>query len=208
MASDVDIVNMALGHLGDAANVAAIDPPDGSVQADHAARFFPMARDELLEEGAWSCATRRQALTELAINPLDGLWAYAYQLPDQCIKPIAVLASMVADDSDPDACQPYVLETLDDGSAVIYTNTPSAVLKFIWRQQDTTRYTPKFCIAFSWLLAHYFAGPITKQAEQAKAAYQIYEVKRNEALASDANAQRNHPVQKKTYVPAHIKARS
>jgi hypothetical protein len=208
VASEVDIVNMGLGHLGDAANVSSIDPPDGSAQADHAVRFFSIARDQLLEEGTWSFATRRQALTQLSVNPLDGLWAYAYQLPDQCIKPVAVLMSMIADDTDPEASRPFIVETLDDGSGVIYTNAQSAVLKFIWRQEDTTRFSPKFCVAFSWLLAHYFAGPITKDANQAKAAYQIYEVVRDNALASDANAQRNHPLQKQTYVPAHLRART
>ena len=45
MASVADICNMALGHLGDSATVASIDPPEGSAQAEHCARFYPMVRD-------------------------------------------------------------------------------------------------------------------------------------------------------------------
>ena len=33
MASDVDVCNLALSHIGDTANVASINPPDGSVQS-------------------------------------------------------------------------------------------------------------------------------------------------------------------------------
>ena len=45
MASDVDVCNLALAHLGDEATVASISPPEGSAQAGHCARFYPMARD-------------------------------------------------------------------------------------------------------------------------------------------------------------------
>ena len=59
MASDVEICNLALSHLGDTATVASIDPPEGSAQAEHCARFYPIARDALLEKHDWSWATRR-----------------------------------------------------------------------------------------------------------------------------------------------------
>ena len=39
MASDVDICNMALSHLGARAQISAIVPPDGSVEAGYCARF-------------------------------------------------------------------------------------------------------------------------------------------------------------------------
>ena len=48
MPSEVDICNLALGHLGDSATVATIDPPEGSAQAEHCARFYPIARDARL----------------------------------------------------------------------------------------------------------------------------------------------------------------
>ena len=48
MASAVDICNLALSHLGDTATVASLDPPEGSAQAEHCARFYPVARDALV----------------------------------------------------------------------------------------------------------------------------------------------------------------
>ena len=53
MASEIAICNLALSHLGDAANIASIDPPEGSAQAEHCATFYPIARDSLLEMHDW-----------------------------------------------------------------------------------------------------------------------------------------------------------
>ena len=45
MATEVDICNLALAHLGDDATIASIKPPEGSAQAEKSARFYPIARD-------------------------------------------------------------------------------------------------------------------------------------------------------------------
>jgi hypothetical protein len=59
MASETDIVNLSLARLGDEANVASIDPPEESVQAEHAAMFYPIARDAMLEMGDYKFSRRR-----------------------------------------------------------------------------------------------------------------------------------------------------
>ena len=48
MATEVDICNLALAHLGDDATIASLNPPEGSAQAEKAARFYPIARNSLL----------------------------------------------------------------------------------------------------------------------------------------------------------------
>lgn len=96
MASDVEICNLALSHLGDTANVTSIDPPEGSAQAEHCSRFYPVARGMLIEAHDWSWATRRISLTPLVatVSP----WAYAYGKPNLMIKAIAVLDPEASDD--------------------------------------------------------------------------------------------------------------
>jgi len=64
MASDVDLGNLMLSHLGDDATVTNLNPPEGSSQAEHVAVFFPIARDSLLEMHNWNFATRRAPLAE------------------------------------------------------------------------------------------------------------------------------------------------
>ena len=59
MTTPVDIANLALAHLGENGTVASIDPPEGSAQAVHLARFYPIARDALQEAYPWNFCTRR-----------------------------------------------------------------------------------------------------------------------------------------------------
>lgn len=158
MSSDVDIVNIALSHLGDEAEVISIAPPDGTIQSKQAGRFYPIARDQLLEMHPWTFATVR---VELAVvdDAAPSEWAYAYALPTKCLKPLAVLAAGALDDS---RSEDFIVESSSDGVALLYTNVQAATLRFIRLIEDTTRFTPGFVTALGRLLASYLAGPIIK----------------------------------------------
>lgn len=181
MASEVDICNLALGHLGDVANVAVINPPDGSAQSEHCQRFYPLARDTLLEMSDWTFATRRAALAALA-TPASS-WAYAYALPANCLTMFAILDPAAQDDystglsADSYAygytgvtvvdrgtytAQPFVVETLADGTEVVLTNQINAVGRFTLRITDTSKFSNLFVDALAWLLAAHLAGPVLK----------------------------------------------
>lgn len=207
MASEVDICNLSMSHIGQDANISAIDPPDGSAEADHCARFYPIARDAMLAAHSWSFNTRRETLTELADNPQEAIWAYAYQLPNLCLTPVKVLFALSSDDTD---SQAFVVETLESGAQVLYTNVEDAELVFRWKQTDTVKFSPGFVVCLSWLLAHFVAGPITKDLKLKQSCLVAYFASGGpqlDAVGVDASAQKNHPVQKGTYVPAHLKAR-
>jgi hypothetical protein len=98
VSSEVDICNMALGHLGDDATVASLDPPEGSAQAEHCARFYPMARDAMLDAHKWGFATRRASLALLSETP-PSPWRYAYAQPADALNLISMLAPDAADDN-------------------------------------------------------------------------------------------------------------
>lgn len=176
MASDVDICNMALSHLGDTASVSSIDPPEGSAQAGHCATFYPIARDALLELHNWNFITRRATLTLLdaEINP----WAYVYSVPSSLKKIISVVPPDADDDytspnvtlydwyDDPGygfiVPQPYARETLSTGTPVICTNQKSAVLRYTVTITDPALFSSLFTITLSYSLASLLAGPIIK----------------------------------------------
>lgn len=178
MASEVDICNLALGHLGDNATVASLDPPEGSAQAEHCARFYPLARDALLEMHDWNFATRRATLAEVTMDWTQ--WQYAYVQPADCLKVIAVHYPTSTDDySQPLVTpatlenvpelgqgiytpQPFVCETDDEGRNLIYTNVEDAIVRYIALVSDTTKFSPLFTIALTWHLAAMLAGPIIK----------------------------------------------
>lgn len=178
MASEVDICNLALGHLGDSATVSSLSPPEGSAQAEHCSRFYPIARDSLLEMHAWNFATTRVTLASLGSGWPE--WQYCYACPTDAVNLLAVLASDATDDysiqnnfgftqsglplvgAGTYTPQTYAQETLSDGTLVIYTNQVNAMLRYTRTVTDTTIFSPLFVDALAWYLASYLAGPIIK----------------------------------------------
>lgn len=199
MASAVDICNLALGHLGDRATVASLDPPEGSAQAEHCARFYPLARDTLLEMHAWNFATKRATLAQL--NSTVEAWAYSYATPTDAIKLLYVLPSYTTTDNElvynSDSTyipHPFVREVNETGADVVYTNVEDAVLRYIARVTDTTRFSPLFVQTLSWHLASMLAGPIIKGdqgAAEAKRCAAMMQQWLGQAKASNANQGRN-----------------
>ena len=201
MASVVDICKMALGTIGNSAEIESIDPPDGTPEADHCAAFYPIARDEFLETFVWSFATARKYLAEMTANEQANTWGFAYQLPSQMIRPLSVLEPGSTNDTESRA---FLLETLPDGQGVIYTNVEAAVLKYIYRQEDPSKFSPLFTVALSTNLASYLAGPILKDV---KAKQQLKQQARQElAYAASFNKAQKVDVYK-YFTPTHLAAR-
>lgn len=190
MSSEVDVCNLALAHLADEAAVSSISPPDGSAQADHCKRFYPIARDALLEIFAWPFATTRVALSLTTGEPA-GAWEYEYAMPADVARVLSINVDGVLDDT---ASQDYVIETNSDGSAVILTNTPDAIMRYTRRVTDTTKFSPLFVTTLSWLLASFLAGPITKSKQDAAAAYQRFLTELAKSSTSAANQMQNNPI--------------
>lgn len=179
MSSEIDVCNLALANLGDEATVASIDPPEGSPQAGHCARFYPIARNALLTKYTWSFATRRADLALTTNDALSG-WQYVYTLPSGCLKPLAVLApsdnveaflaSLIGRDvsslftkGHPDNDhQQYTVEADSTGALVLYTNIENAILLYIHETADLTKWTPLSILALARLLSTYLAGPVIK----------------------------------------------
>ena len=167
MATVVDICNLALSHLGDKATVASIEPPEGSPQASHCSRFYPVARDFMLEAYDWGFNTARAVLADQSVaTPPASPWAYTYALPANCLRLLAVLPP---DADSEDLQQAFVRETAG-GADIIYCNQQNAVARYTWRVLDPTRFSPLFVDAVARLLASYLAGPIMKGDEGARMA--------------------------------------
>ena len=224
MASVVDICNLALAHLGDEATVSSIDPPEGSAQAEHCARFYPIARDSALEGHDWNFATTRGVLA--LVGSAWPSWAYCYELPATCVRAISVLPPGALDDysvgypaSGVDLGYPgsmmvahgalympqeFSIETgendgqVTDGRRLLYTNQQGAVLRYTRRVEDPTRFPPLFVDALSRLLASYLAGPVVKGTEGvavAQAQLRAYQSIVSQATVSDSNQRSIKPRQ-------------
>lgn len=219
MASAVDICNLALAHLGDPATLSSLDPPEGSAQAQHCHTFYPIARDSLLEMHYWNFSVRRATLASLTAS--WPMWEYAYALPNNVVNILAVLPPDVADDYSvkfvpTDAPlfahnyspmvqtgryvpQPYTVETQADGSGILYTNQPNAVLRYTQHVEDSNQFSPLFTLCLSWHLASMLAGPIIKGetgAAEAKRCANMMAMYLKEAQESDS--------QQRSIKPEHV----
>jgi hypothetical protein len=218
MASVVDICNLALAHLGDNATIASIDPPEGSAQAEHCQRFYPIARDTLLEMHSWSFATKRAYGAE--VENSWPMWEYAYAMPGDAHDIIAVLPPEARDDYSttftpetyPDfytnyspsvaagqyVPQKFAVEVAADGSEIILTNQKQAVLRYHAKITDATKFSPLFTITLSWHLASMLAGPVIKGdqgAAEGKRCIAMTTLYLGKAMEADSNARNIKPEQ-------------
>jgi len=214
VASEVDICNLALAHLGDRATVSSINPPEGSAQAEHCAHFYPIARDTALESHEWGFATVRGTLALLTDTPPPG-WTFVYQQPLDCLNIIKLIDPGMPVPIGPSdwgapgwGCGmgmtpgiptvppevPYELESREsDGAPVIYTNLENAQVQYVRSVRDTTKFSAQFVDAVSRLLASYLAGPIVKgdaALKVSQAHYQGFLTSLAQARANDANNRR------------------
>ena len=178
MATEVDICNLALAHLGDDATIATIKPPEGSAQAEKAARFYTIARDTLLQMHSWNFASKRISLA-LTTNTLDQ-WDYAYAAPSDMMSPVAVISPSAQNDyatrmssgDTPGGITSNYAPTIVAGQytpqqfaiegSLIYTNQENAMLRYQAFVTDPTLFSPLFITTLSWHLAAMLAGPVIK----------------------------------------------
>ena len=178
MATEVDICNLALAHLGDDATIATLSPPEGSAQAEKAARFYPIARNTLLQMHTWNFAAKRGNLA-LTTNTLDQ-WDYAYTAPSDMMSPVAIISPSAQNDyatrmsagDTPGGITSNYAPTIVAGQYtpqqfavegdLIYTNQENAMLRYQSKITDTSIFSDLFVITLSWHLASMLAGPVIK----------------------------------------------
>ena len=204
MATEVDICNLALAHLGDDATIASLSPPEGSAQAEKAARFYPIARNSLLEMHTWNFAAKRGNLA-LTTNSLDQ-WDYAYVAPADMMSPVAIISPTSQNDyatrmsagDTPGGITSNYAPTIVAGQYTpqqfavegeyIYTNQENAMLRYQSFITDSSLFSPLFVTTLSWHLASMLAGPVIKGdqgAAEAKRSSQMMVNYLNSAKQSD-----------------------
>ena len=178
MATEVNICNLALAHLGDDATIASLSPPEGSAQAEKAARFYPIARDTLLEMHTWNFAAKRANLALTTNNIAQ--WDYAYVAPTDMMSPVAVISPTAQNDyatrmsagDTPGGITSNYAPTIVAGQytpqqfaiegTTIYTNVETAMLRYRAFITESDKFSPLFVMTLSWHLASMLAGPIIK----------------------------------------------
>lgn len=177
MSNAVTICNLALSHLGDTATVASIQPPEGSVQAEHCARFYPQALRSLLALHHWGFATRYEPLQRVDRDG-DARFAYVFALPAEALEMVAVHDAY-------GVRMPFAVQ----GRHVL-ANQPLVWGQWIDGAVEPNSFPPLFTETLAWQLASMLAGPILKGdagAAEAKRCLQMVSVYLPQAKEADAN---------------------
>lgn len=193
MASEVDIANLALSHLGDEATITTLYPSEGSPQADKAAAFYQIARDALLQEVPWTFSTRRVAMALLTSDWTA--WTYTYARPGNCLKVLAITDEAGSLDN-PGDYQKYIARLSASGVPAIYTSCEGAYAHYTSPIENAGEFPPLFVMTLSYRLAAMLAGPVLRGASgiaEAERCSKMAEYWKAQAVNADLN-QRNLPI--------------
>lgn len=211
----VDICNLALSYLGDSATVASIDPPEGSAQAQHCARFYPMALNLMLEMHQWNFITTRAYLA-LVAGCIFERWRFVYAVPAAANSVISVLPKALYPrdafqlaianylghlpfewerENGRDPRRDFQIETYN-GQQVILSNACDAIARFTMTTVTPGMFPALFTDALAWKLASMLAGPLLKGEEgaaESKRCLEMFAPIAEQAKSQDANQQHDAP---------------
>lgn len=208
MASQINIVNLALGHL---AQAPIVTTADASVQAQAAVRVWETSRKEALRSHDWAFATVVTTLTTSTTYgtlTTSGLYAgdyiYAYQYPSNCLA-----MWHVYNESLPDKSVGEDFRELYDsvnGAKVIVTNVYEALGEYTFDVTDPTFYDSFFVTALAYRLAADMAMQLTGDPQLAMTMVKLFQAQISEA--ERMSAYENNPDHVKEGSSAFIDARS
>lgn len=152
----LDVVNMAISHIGVGAQVANIET-EQSQEAFAAKLFYPIARDITLRDFPWPFATFVEALG-LVNEFTEDEWRFSYRYPSDTVYIRRILSGCRNDT--PDTRVPYIIG-MDGQGTLIYTDAENAEIEHTIRHEDPRFYPPDFSMAFSFQLAFLMAPRLT-----------------------------------------------
>jgi len=179
MASEVDICNLALSHIGASATIASLT--EQSEEAFHCNLLYADTRDTLLRAHPWGFATRHLALSDVGTPP--GNWSYRYSYPNDCLFIREIL--QVTTNGDPIEYEIALSDAYN--SRVILTNQEEAILIYTYKATNTLVFDPMFVTALAWKIASEVAMPLTRDEKRMQAAYQMYLSTLSEAKTFNSN---------------------
>jgi hypothetical protein len=186
MATETEIANLALSHLGIGKEIANLET-EKSQEATACRRFYPTCRDAVLRDFPWPFATKFAILALVADPPTETLeWAFSYRYPTDCLTIRRIQTGVRQDNQD---TRIRFKLGRDDQGQLVYCDESLAKVEYTFREEDPQRYPADFQLAMSFRLAAYVAPRLTggdpfKLGERAAKFYQ-YEIGGAQASAGN-----------------------
>jgi len=161
----VQVCNLALAEVGDeAAQITSLPATAGSEyskEANLCSKFYEPSLHEVLRMHTWNCAKRRAKLARLSTTPVSG-WAYEFQLPADCARPLEVTSSNTTER----AIQ-FNTEWVIEGRTV-RSNKEDLWILYIQNMADLTAADSLFVKVLYTTLATKLVYPLTENRNLAK----------------------------------------
>lgn len=176
MTSKVLIANRALTKLGEARIISLTDSSKAAATMDS---MFDTVRDDELRAHVWHFAKARAKLAALSTPPLFG-FAYAYQLPSDCLRLIQIGDMLVYPRMDTRGL--FSIE----GRQILTNIGPSLALRYIRRIEDPNLFDASFIESFACRLAVEGCETLTQSATKRQLAAAEYEAAIRRAIRANA----------------------
>lgn len=183
----ISCCNEALSLIG-ASDIAALD--EGSIESRECNRFATSLLQEIGAWFEWPLRIKRVALASLT-NDRPAEWLYAYAVPTDMEKPIAI-RSVEDDATDLPEYGPYSLPVQDSYPVLfrveggkVYTNVETATLVYTGGAIEASDLSPLLRWAFITELAARIALPVKKDAKIAQAMKQQAMMAKGDAIAAE-----------------------
>jgi hypothetical protein len=170
----IDIVNKALGMLGESPITALTDDSD---KARTMLNLYYLTRDALLEAHEWSFAIRQFSPVKSTTDPVWD-WAYSYPLPSDIIRLLRV------DRGTTNGMTRNQIDHVVMGGNILCNEEP-IYCTGIAKIDEEGEYSPLFANAFSYRLAMDAAIPITESNSKHASMVALYAQAMNEAKSRD-----------------------
>lgn len=188
ISSNLDICNLAVGHLGATFSIHNIDNPKTDPEKV-LSRWYDVSRQAFLREMNFNFSLARKIVAKLDYTPAFG-YTYAYEYPSDCLKVLGI-------GSVDEKINNFAIESTEDNTSVILANqdySEGLSLRYIKDITNINQFTGDAKILFSYYLAQKVAMQLTQDSAKAKYAFELWN---NEKMSASAlSAQENRPIRK------------
>jgi len=217
--SDVQIANMALMRIGVTQTLVAAAGgqfTDQSATAQTMNIWYWQDRDSELTEYPWPWASKYQALAQVSLQgiPANPEWGVSYRYPTDCLAVRRIVNGCIVTNAVPIPPQttanppvipwvsawnradgdplPFPFEIGSDAiGRLIYTNAPSAWIKYTYAVSDPTQYANDFADLLAWRVAVDVGYAMARDDKRRELCLKMYEQRKMEVRSRFMNEDQN-----------------
>lgn len=171
---DITICNLAMDHLEEKP-ITDLSARDAA--STRCARNYPLARDFVTGDFAWTCAVRRRTLTAVSDVPPFG-WQRQFTIPVDCLRVLPLTDTGMRDGRP----VPYEVE-----GRIILTNAQAPLkVRYIRQLTNAAEIDDQLAMAISLYLGFLLAKPVTGSDSKRQEMLALYERFKRDARMVDS----------------------